>query len=116
MSVRGAISDVFHPSWLLAGIGIGLALQFLGWITSFGLIAGLPSYFIMGIIIGWASPGDTIIEPGVAAFIIALLGFIVDHLLLTVVGIGIVLGVGYGIIGLVIGMAGGWVGERIQNR
>lgn len=113
MSVRNAAYGVFHPSWLAAGIAVGIGIQLLGWATNLGLLAGLPSYFLMGVLIGWLSPGDTILEPGVAAFVIATAGFVIDHLLLSVLGVGFVVGVLYGLVGLVLGVAGGWIGEQL---
>ena len=113
MSVRESAYGVFHPRWLTAGIVVGVGLQLLAWVTGFGLLGGLPSYLLMGILIGWASPGNTIVEPGVAAFIIAGAGFVVDHLVLSILGVGLVMGVLYGGVGLLLGVAGGWIGEQL---
>lgn len=114
MSVRETAYRVFHPKWFTAGIGVGLGLQLLAWVSGIGLFGGLTGYVVMGVLIGWVSPGDTIIEPGAAAFLVATLGFVVDHLLLSVLGVGLVLGVGYGLVGLVLGVVGGWTGEQLQ--
>ncbi len=113
MGLKGSAYGVFNPGWVMSGIGIGLLLQFIGWMTGIGLVAGLTGYILMGIIVGWASPGSTIIEPGVAAFFIATIGFIFNHLILSLVGVGLVVGVGYGLLGLLLGMAGGWLGEQL---
>lgn len=116
MAIRDTATSVFSPRWVLIGIVVGLVIQLLAWITPVGFIGGLLSYVIMGIVVGWASPGNTIVEPGVAAFVIATIGFVLDHLLLAVLGVGLFLAVGYGVLGLVLGMAGGWLGERLQGR
>jgi hypothetical protein len=68
----------------------------------------------MGVLIGWLSSGNTIIEPDVAAFHVVPAGFVIDHLLLSVLGIALLLAVGYGLIGLLVGVTGGWLGERLQ--
>lgn len=112
--MRDTLYRVFHPGWVTAGIGIGLGLQLLAWVTGFGLVGGLSGYMVMGILIGLLSPGDTMIEPAVAASLIATVGFVIDHLLLSVLGVGLVLAVGYGLLGFILGLAGGWAGERLQ--
>lgn len=108
----GALS-VFHPGWVLAGIGVWIGLQVLAWLLNVGVLGGLPSYFVMGGLIGWASPGNTIVEPGVAAFLVAAVWFVLGHLVLSVFGVGIALAAGYGALGFVLGVAGGWVGESL---
>lgn len=115
MAIRDAIYGVFHPGWLIGGTGVGLGLQLLGWVTGVGLVGGLPGYLLMGVLVGWLSPGDTILEPGVAAFLIATLGFVIDHLILSLLGIGLVFAMGYGVLGLGLGLLGGWIGERLQG-
>ncbi len=102
---------LFSVEWTVSAFGIGLALQLLGWVVGIGFITGLPAYFLTGLFTAWGSPGNTLIEPGVAAFAIALVGFVIDHLLLTVLVIGIPLAVAYATAGLVIAVAGAFVGE-----
>ena len=109
---RGTYS-VFHPGWMLAGIGVGLGLQLLAGILSLGMLGGLPSYFVMGMLIGVASPGSTIVEPGVAAFVIAAAGYVLGNLVLSVFIVGLIPAIGYGVVGLALGVAGGWVGEKL---
>lgn len=109
----GGRDTLFAPRWLLAGIAVGIGLQLVAWLTGVGLLGGLPSYLVMGVLIGWFSPGDTIIEPGIAAFVIASTGFVLDHLLLSILGVGFVAAVLYGLIGLTLGVAGGWIGEQL---
>lgn len=98
---------------MVAGIVVGLGLQLLAGIFQIGLLGGLPSYFVMGVVIGIASPGSTIVEPGVAAFILAGLGYLFGHIVLSLFGVGFILAAGYGAIGLVLGIAGGWFGEAL---
>lgn len=114
MGISDRLSRVFHPGWVTIGIGVGLGLQLVAWVIGIGLLGGLSGYVVMGVLVGWLSPGDTVIEPGIAAFIIATVGFVLDHLLLSVLGIGLVLALGYGFVGLLLGLAGGWIGERLQ--
>jgi len=113
MSVRNAAYSVFHPRWMVTGIAVGVGLQLLAWLTGFGLLGGLPSYFLMGVIVGGLSPGNTIVEPGVAAFVIAGTGFVVDHLVLSILGVGFIGAALYGLVGLLLGVGGGWVGEQL---
>lgn len=114
MGISDQLSRVFHPGWVTAGIAVGLGLQLTAWVIGIGLLGGLSGYVVMGVLVGWLSPGNTVIEPGIAAFIISTLGFVIDHLLLSVLGIGLVLAIGYGLVGLLLGVAGGWIGERLQ--
>lgn len=112
--LRDTLYRAFHPGWVTIGLGVGLGLQLLAWVSGFGLLGGLSGYVVMGVLIGWLSPGDTIIEPAVAAFLIASAGFVIDHLLLSVLRVGLVLALGYGLLGFLLGLAGGWIGERLQ--
>lgn len=114
MELRTRRDRAVHPRWVAIGLGLGLGLQLLAWASDIGLFGGLSGFVIMGVIVGWRSPGDTVIEPGIAAFLIATGGFVLNHLLLSVLGIGLVLAVGYGVLGLGLGLVGGWVGERLQ--
>jgi len=111
--VKDGATSVFHPGWVLAGIGVGLGLNLLAGLLNIGLLGGLPGYPIMGVLIGGASPGRTIIEPGVAAFVIATAGYVLGNLLLSLFVVGLVPAIGFGIVGLALGVAGGWVGEQL---
>lgn len=110
---KSAAYSVFHPGWVVAGIGVGLGLQLLAGLLSLGLLGGLPGYFVMGVLIGFASPGSTIVEPGVAAFVMAAGSYVVGNLVLSVFIVGLVPAVAYGVVGLALGVAGGWVGEKL---
>jgi hypothetical protein len=111
--VKDSATSVFHPGWVLTGVGVGLGLQLLAGLLSIGLLGGLPSYLIMGVIVGAASPGSTIIEPGVAAFVIAAGSYVLGNLLLSLFVVGLVPAIGFGFLGLALGVAGGWVGEQL---
>lgn len=111
--VKDGATSVFNPAWVLTGIGVGLGLNLLAIVLGIGLLGGLPSYVIMGVLIGVASPGSTIIEPGVAAFVIAVASWILGNIIPALLGYGLVIAVGYGFVGLVLGVAGGWIGEQL---
>ncbi|MFB6267093.1 MAG: hypothetical protein ABEI31_05485 [Halodesulfurarchaeum sp.] len=111
--VVDAATNVFHPGWVGLGIAIGLLVQVGAWVTGIGLLGGLTGYVVMGIIVGVASPGRTVVEPAVAAFIMASLGFLIDHWLLAIIGVGLPIAILYGIAGLLLGAAGGWIGETV---
>ena len=111
--VKSAATSVFHPGWVLAGIGVWIGLQLLAWILSLGVLGGLPSYFVMGVLIAVASPGSTIVEPGVAAFIVAATWFVLGHIVLSLFGVGLIAAVTYGLVGFVLGVGGGLVGEKL---
>ncbi|MFB6153173.1 MAG: hypothetical protein ABEJ27_02870 [Halodesulfurarchaeum sp.] len=111
--VVDAATNVFHPGWVVLGIAIGLLVQVAAWMTNIGLLGGLTGYIVMGIVVGVASPGRTILEPAVAAFVMASLGFLIDHWLLAIIGVGFPIAILYGIAGLLLGAAGGWVGEAV---
>jgi len=110
---KGVVYSVFHPGWVVAGIAVGLGLQLLAGFLSLGLLGGLLGYVVMGILIGVASPGNTIVEPGVAAFVIAAAGYVLGNLVLSVFLVGLIPAIGYGVVGLALGVAGGWVGEKL---
>ncbi len=110
---KGASTSVFHPKWVVTGIGVGLGLQLLAGLLNVGLLGGLPSYFVMGVLIGVASPGSTIVEPGVAAFVIAATGYVIGNVVLSLFIVGLVPAAAFGLVGLALGVAGGWVGEQL---
>jgi len=111
---KGMAYSAFHPGWVLAGIAVGVGLQLLAGFLDLGLLGGLPSYFVMGVLIGVASPGSTIVEPGVAAFVIAAVGYVLGNIVLSLFLVGLVPAIGYGLVGLALGVAGGWVGEKLS--
>ncbi|ERG94408.1 hypothetical protein [Haloquadratum walsbyi] len=106
---------LFSIEWLGIAFALGLIVQTLGWIIGVGLLTGLPAYFIVGALTAWGSPGDTLIEPAVAAFLIATLGFMIDHLFLTLLVVGIPVALLYGAAGFGISIGGAYLGERILD-
>jgi hypothetical protein len=107
--------SLFSLQWLSIAFALGLILQILGWIVGVGLLTGLPAYFIVGVITAWGSPGNTLVEPALAAFLIATLGFVVDHLFLTLLVVGIPVALVYGAVGFGISIGGAYLGERILD-
>lgn len=108
-------STIFSLEWLGIAFGLGLLIQLIGWIMGVGLLTGLPAYFVVGVLTAWGSPGNTLIEPGLAAFFIATVGFIINHLFLAVLGVGILIAVLYGVAGLALAVGGAYLGERFLD-
>lgn len=106
---------ILSPKWLGIAFALGLTVQILGWVLGVGLLTGLPAYFIVGILTAWGSPGNTLVEPALAAFLIATLGFVVDHLFLTLLVVGIPVALLYGVAGFGISIGGAYLGERILD-
>jgi hypothetical protein len=107
--------STFSATWLGIAFGVGISLQVVGWLVGLGVFTGLPAYFLVGLLTAWGSPGDTLAEPAVAAFLIATIGYILDHLLLTLVLVGIPLGLLYGLLGLLLALVGAYLGERFLD-
>ncbi|MEI7906108.1 MAG: hypothetical protein WCI84_01995 [Bacteroidota bacterium] len=107
--------------WIITGIiaGTALCLSLHLMIARTFHVALIPTFMsllgfvVMGIIIGFKSDGYTIKEPAIGGFVTLLL-------------VGIILTYGFGytfttmemiaapVLGLILGMIGGWVGEQIQ--
>jgi hypothetical protein len=112
---RTDTDPAFSVEWLGIAFVAGLALQFLGWLAGLGVLTGLPAYFLVGLLTAWGSPGNTLVEPAVAAFLIAVIGFVVDNLFLTIVVVGIPIAVTYGVVGLIAALFGAYLGERFLD-
>jgi hypothetical protein len=111
-------------SWILVGAILGVVLNvyavfiprgLFGWydLRLLGTFAG--SFFVVGLFVGYMSPGLTILEPALAAvFTIAL------DLVLVVVGFSapfpIVVAVLAAMVAFAIALSGGYVGEVAQAR
>jgi hypothetical protein len=108
-------SRLISVEWVAVAILIGVGLQVGGWLTGIGLLIGLPAYLLIGLLTGWASPGKTYLEPAIAAFLIASVGFVLDHLLLSLLGVGFVLALLYGVGGVVLALSGAYLGERFLD-
>jgi hypothetical protein len=105
----------FSIEWVGIAFGVGITLQILGWVLGLGIFTGLPAYFLVGLLTAWGSPGDTLLEPGVAAFLIALVGYVLDHILLSIFLVGIPLAIVYGVVGMVVAVVGAYLGERFLD-
>ena len=70
---------------------------------------GIASFAIGGFIVGWKSPGRTIVEPGLSAAIAVLIGLLIAG--------GLTLGnlVLGGLVPFAAGLLGGYLGERQQG-
>ncbi len=107
--------------WIITGIiaGTALCLSLYLMIAKTFHIPLIPTFMsllgfvVMGIIVGFKSEGYTIKEPAIGGFVTLLL-------------VGLILSFGFGVsfttmefiaapvIGLILGLVGGWVGEQIQ--
>lgn len=110
---KNAALGIFHPGWMLAGLGLGLFLQLSAGLLQIGLLGGLSGYFVMGLLVGVASPGSTIVEPGVAGFLLAAISYVFDHFVLSLFGVGLVVAAGYGAVGMLLAVGGAWIGEAL---
>jgi len=78
------------------------------------------SFGVGGLLTGWFSPGETVKEPAIASAIAVLLNAAENYAVSSVyegfslggwaVGTAIMVVIGFGL-----GMAGGWIGEKIQG-
>ncbi|ERH08479.1 MAG: hypothetical protein J07HX64_00220 [halophilic archaeon J07HX64] len=105
----------FSVTWVLVALAVGATLQAIGWVIDISIFTGLPAYFLVGLLTAWGSPGDTLAEPGVAAFLMVVAGFIIDNFLLTVLVVGIPLAAAYGVAGLLAALLGAFLGERFLD-
>ncbi len=116
-----ASKSTFDWKWLITGIvaGTALCLSLHLMISQTFHIPIIPTFMsllgfvVMGIIIGYKSEGYTIKEPAIGGFVTLLL-------------VGTILAFGFNykfttmewvlapVVGLVLGLIGGWVGEQIQ--
>jgi hypothetical protein len=111
--------------WVMVGTLIMLGMQSLAaaLLVAFGAdpggwaVAGIATslaFFVGGIVIGIMSPGYTAWEAGFAS-VLAAGGMVLVASRLLAFGRGLVAIVPLAILwGLLLGLAGGWVGERIQ--
>lgn len=85
-----------------------------GGLLVLALIVAVGSYFVGGVIVGYASPGTTLMEPAIASAIAILFNVVAWWLrsgeLVNVVGVAATI-----VIGFVLGLAGAKVGERLQG-
>ena len=116
----------FLWKWVITGVVVGFALNVLfvllllpafNFNMNIALVAFLVSFVVTGFIVGFKSPGVTILEPAVAGLIAVLLdwlflkfrlGFTEETLKTTVMVTG--LGIGF-----LFSMFGAWLGEKYQE-
>ncbi|MCK9408471.1 MAG: hypothetical protein WCX28_12330 [Bacteriovoracaceae bacterium] len=107
--------------WIITGIiaGTALCLSLYLMIAKTFHIPLIPTYMsllglvVMGIIIGYKSDGYTVKEPAIGGiFTLALTGIVLSNTFgFTFTTMEMI---GAPIIGLILGLVGGWVGEQIQ--
>ncbi len=112
--------------WVLVGTLIMLGMQSLltallvtagadasGWTVA--ISATSLAFFLGGVVIGVMSPGYTAWEAGFSS-VLAALGMVLVASRLLAFGGGIVVMLPLAVLwGLLLGLAGGWVGERLQS-
>jgi hypothetical protein len=110
--------------WAWVGIGVGLGVVLLGTLVpvvrsetprpDVALLIAMLTFTLVGILVGYHSPGETIREAAIAGALLVVLSFLS-------IGIGFELPVtapaaaGALIGGLVLSAVGGWVGEVLQG-
>ena len=106
---------VLGMATLLAATAVALGASSTAFSTYF--VSSIVAFVLGGVVIGWLSPGHTPWEAGVASLIAAAwMAFLAMRLLDFVgTGAGPALPVGLAI-GLGCGLAGGWIGEKLQAR
>ncbi len=112
---RTQTQTLIDSQWIGVAFVVGIGLQLVGWIVGIGVFTGLPAYFFVGLVTAWGSPGNTIIEPSIAAFCVAVIGFVLENFLLTVFLVGIPVAITYGVGGVVLALIGAFVGERFLD-
>ena len=75
-----------------------------------GALISIASFMVGGYIVGWKSPGRTIIEPGISAAIAVIIGLLLSGAFT----LGNLL-VG-GLVPFLAGLLGGYLGERHQSK
>jgi hypothetical protein len=75
-----------------------------------GALISIASFTVGGYIVGWKSPGRTIVEPGISAAIAVIIGLLLSGAFT----LGNLL-VG-GLVPFLAGLLGGYLGERHQSR
>ncbi|MBM2813373.1 MAG: hypothetical protein HW421_135 [Ignavibacteria bacterium] len=122
---KKSVMPTFDWSWVLAGTLLGLTSSIV-LINLLTMAMGLnPTLFyipyfltllITGIIIGWMSPGVTVIEAGLAGFLTITIGM--DILMLTLMQgkeIELTYIILFLVTGFVVTIIGGFLGEKVQS-
>ncbi|MBT8491694.1 MAG: hypothetical protein KJO07_01430 [Deltaproteobacteria bacterium] len=113
-----ALSGPIRESLIVGDNGVVTGLGAMFWVY-LALIA-VGSYFVGGVLIGYLSPGTTIKEPAAAAVCAVIVNSTIDYLYqsrseafaMAPWLFGALVAV---LLGLVLGLAGGWLGEKLQG-
>jgi len=110
-------------AWVAVGILVGFLISMysvflldtFGGLTPMRVVLAFAwSFLITGFLVGWLSPGITIMEPAVAAF-----GVVVLDSAVAALGLGAAFPMGAvagGVaVGFVLALGGGWLGEELQR-
>jgi hypothetical protein len=108
--------------WVLCGAALGTTITMLfasslvvilGYHLSNHFLAFFFGLFIAGLIIGLRSPGIAVKEAGVAGFLAVVLNIDIVCVALGMLDIMTILGGLF--LGMIVSLAGGWAGEKIQE-
>jgi len=83
-----------------------------GGLLLLALIVALGSFFVGGLLVGWLSPGETLMEPAVACVAAIAVNGLVSGISGATNLLGLVIA---GVAGFGLGLLGAKVGERIQG-
>jgi len=109
-------------AWVAAGVAIGVVL--LGSLVPIvqsdtprpdvALLVGSLTFVLMGVLVGYNSPGETIREAAIAGIFLVVLSFLAIGIGFELPLTGSMAGAGL-IVGLSLSALGGWVGEVLQG-
>lgn len=120
----GPGEDLVDWPWVIVSVVVGLVLSTFSVLVGSARFGLEPtqclwlfavSFLVTGLMVGYFSPGRTLLEPAVAAGLMAVIncGFVITWF--GTLPVGSVLAVGCGG-GIVLAIAGGFIGERLQDR
>ncbi len=116
-------TNAFQWKWVIAGVIVGFALNVLFVFIpakifkinlGLELISYLVSFVATGFVVGYKSPGVTILEPAAAGLVAVLLEWGFLQFMINLPVDGTVLGAGLGI-GFLFTLFGAWLGEKVQE-
>ena len=79
-----------------------------------GLLISAGVWFVGGILVGWISPGKTFIEPAVGALIAVVPTLLWLNHIADVYELSLLANITGGMIGVMVTLLGGFIGEKIQ--
>jgi len=119
------IHEHFDWSWMIAGTMMGLTVSMiivnlldliLGHNPDSFIVPYFASLLITGLVVGWKSPGYTVLEAGLAGYLTVTIIFNIARMtIITESEIGvwyIIIGT---VLGFVVSIIGGFIGEKIQT-